>query len=193
MTEGFAFRPAPLRGPQEWHLDGDLLTGPQGSFDLATVEEANFVDMKIQLMRMRRLDLAGPRGLFRVAINSRLGLPGDHPDRASHRALCQAVASRLARRAPDLPVRIGEGGRLRKVWFGIGGMSLLMGLGIGLAALATGVESDRLVGMAVPLVVLAVFGGVTMNAHAPWRKRPEIPVSALPALLDALDPPQNTA
>lgn len=189
LTETYSFRPAPLRGPQDWHLDGDTLTGPPGTLDLSTVGQATLVDTRIQLMRMRRLDLTAPSGLIGIAINSRLGLPGDHPDRAAHRALCQAVARRMAHHAPDLPVRIGEGGRLRMVWFGIGVLALVMGLGLGIAALATGVDADRLVGMVVPVAALALFGAVIMHGHAPWRRRPEAPVSTLPALLDGLDRP----
>ncbi|MBV6635677.1 MAG: hypothetical protein KI788_07215 [Mameliella sp.] len=189
MTETYSFRPAPLRGPQDWQLDGDTLTGPQGTLDLSTVDQATLVDSKVQLTRMRRLDLTTPSGLIRIAINSRLGLPGDHPDRAAHRTLCSAVAERLARHAPDLPVRIGETGRLSMVWFGIGVLALVMGPGLGIAALATGVDADRLVGMVVPVAALALFGAVIMHGHAPWRRRPEVPVSTLPALLERLDRP----
>lgn len=192
LTERFSFKPAPLRAATEWRLEGDQLSGPQGSLDLGTVDQATLVDMKVQLMRMRRLDLSSPAGMIRIAINSRLGLPGTHPDRAAHRALCRAVAERLAERAPDLPVRSGEGGRLRAVWFGIGLLALVMGLGIGIAALATGVASDRITGMVLPLVVLVLFGAYTMYGHAPWRQRPTLPVSALPALLDSIDAPDAT-
>ncbi|WP_417206890.1 hypothetical protein [Antarctobacter sp.] len=191
MTETFTFRRAPLRAATGWRLEGDLLIGPPECpvprCALTEIEAAVFVDMSVQFMRLRRLDLIGPSGPFRIAINARRGLPPDDPDRAAHRALCQAVATRLAERAPDLPVRIGESGGLRRVWFGIGLLSLLTGLGIGAAALATGVRSDRLVGMAVPLAALAVFGGMLLHRYAPWRKQAEIPVSALPALLAALD------
>ncbi len=192
LAETYRFCPAPLRGPQDWQLDGDILTGPQGPLDLSTVDQATLVDSKVQLMRLRRLDLTAPSGLIRITINSRLGLPADHPDRAAHRALCSAVAERLARHAPDLPVRIGETGKLRMVWFGIGVLALVMGLGIGIAALATGVETDRLVGMVVPVAVLTLFGAVTLHSYAPWRRSPELPVATLPALLETLDRPDGS-
>lgn len=187
LTEVFTFRPAPLRAAQDWRLDGNTLTFPRGSYDLAEVEDAVFVDSRIQFMRLRRLDLTGPAGLCRIAINTRLGLSADDPNRAAHRALCQAVARQLAKRAPDPPVKLGETGGMRILWFCIGMMALVFSFGLGAAALATGVSSDRLAGMVVPLLVLALFGGVIVWRHALWRKLPQTPVSALPGLLDAMD------
>ncbi|WP_323771044.1 hypothetical protein [Antarctobacter sp.] len=190
MTEAFTFRLGPIGKTVTWRLEGDLLTGPHGTCDLSGIETAGFVDTTVQLMRMRRLDLKGPSGVCRISINTRRGLPPDDPNRAAHSALCRRVADRLSARAPDLTVTLGESGAMRALWFGIGVLSLVMGLGIGGAALATGVSSDRLVGMIAPVAVLALFGGVLMHRHAPWRKQPDIPVSELPALLDLLDPPK---
>ncbi|WP_089276907.1 hypothetical protein [Antarctobacter heliothermus] len=190
MTEDFTFRLAPIGKTVTWRLEGDLLTGPQGTCDLTGIETANFVDTTVQLIRMRRLDLRGASGLCRISVNTRLGLPPDDPNRAAHRALCRRVSEHLSSRAPDLPVKIGEAGAIRALWFGIGVLSLVMGLGIGIAALATGVSSDRLLGMIVPVTLLALFGAVLMHRHALWRTPLEIPVSALPAIVDLLDLPK---
>lgn len=192
MTEEFSFRPAPLRQAVEWRLDGDALEGPDGSFDLSRIERATFVETPIRGMRMRRLDLGGTEGVCRIAINSTRGLPPEDPDRAAHQDLCRAVAARLADRAPDLPVTIGERGAIRAIWFGLGVVSLLAGLGLGVGALASGLSGDRLIGAAVPLVLLTLLGGLLMSGCNPWRKPPQIPVEALPALLDTLEAPPES-
>lgn len=187
LAETFSFRPAPLRGPRDWRLEGGLLQGPDGACDLAQVTGARFVEMVVRGIRMRRLDLSGPEGLTRIAINSAEGLPPGDPDRAAHRALCVAVCQRLAERAPDLPVTLGESGAIRRVWFGIGILSLLMGPGIGIAALSTGVSGDRLAAIVLPVAMLGLLGLYLMTSFNPWRKLPEVPVSGLPALLEAMD------
>lgn len=190
MAEDFAFRLAPIGKTVNWRLEGDLLTGPHGTCDLTEIETAAFVESTVQLMRMRRLELCGPSGLCRISINTRLGLSPKNADRAAHRALCRRVAEHLSRRAPDLPVTLGETGAIKALWFGVGGLSFFMGLGIAVAALASGVSSDRWPGMIVPLIALVLLGGWLMHRYALWRKPVEIPVSALPTLVDLLDQPK---
>ncbi|SMX43236.1 hypothetical protein [Maliponia aquimaris] len=189
MADRWSFRPAALRARAEWRLDGDVLTGPQGRGDLGQVERAVFVETILRGTRMRRLDLVGPEGLTRIALNCSALLPPDDPDRAAHRALCLAVARRLAERTPDLPVALAETGAVRALWFGIGVMSMLAGPGIGIAALASGVSTDRLPAMAFPVLLLGALGAVLMWSNQPWKTAPTVPVSVLPKLIEAMDGP----
>lgn len=193
LADRWSFRPALLRAPAEWRLDGDVLTGPQGRRDLGQVERAVFVETMLRGTRMRRLDLVGPEGLTRIALNIGAGRPVDDPDRAAHRALCMAVATRLAARAPDLPVALAETGAVRALWFGIGVLALLAGPGIGITALATGVSADRLGAVAFPALMLGALGAVLMWSNQPWKTPPTVPVSILPKVIEAMDGPTQPA
>lgn len=187
--EVYSFRPAPLRGPQDWRLEeGRRLIGPDGPCDLSGVARARFIDSTMRGLRMRRLDLIGPDGLMcRIALNSRKGLPPQDPDRAAHRALCLDVLRTLTAQTPDLPVALKETGALRVLWFGIGLLALIAGPGIAIAAVATGVDADRLIPMLVPVLLLGAFGAFIAWTHAPWRKVPSLPVSIMPTIIETMD------
>ncbi|KUF11204.1 hypothetical protein [Pseudoponticoccus marisrubri] len=187
MAEVFSFRPASLRGAVDWRLEGDRLLTPEGWRDLSTLQGARLVQSTVRGILLRRLDLSFPEGRTRIAINVPRSAGPEQPDRRAHLALCRAIAAQLAKHQPQLPVHLGEGGRVRWVMFGMGAVSVLIALAIFFGALASGVSTDRLIGAAIPVGLLVLFGGAVMATTVPWAARPACTATELPARLARWD------
>ena len=180
----WSFKPALLRAAQDWRLNGTKLDGPGGHIDLSNVEKAAFVDQAMKGHRFTRLDLMESDRTLSISITSPAsGVPD--PDREEFFAVLLAVAQVLADRQPGLPVAIGEYGRTALIMFSIGVLSLLFGLGIGFAALASGLSGERLGAAAVPVLLLVAFGGTLGWARRPWKPALQISAASLPLIFEA--------
>ena len=188
----WSFKPALLRGAQEWRIEGTALDGPAGRIDLNDVERAAFVDQAMKGHSFTRLDLIEGDRTLSISITSPKTDDPD-PDRQAFFALTLAVAQILKDRRPGIPVTIGEYGRSALIMFVIGVLSLLVGVGIGAVALASGLSGERLGAAAVPVLLLVAFGGMVAWARRPWKPALELPAASLPILLEAYSGTQSSA
>ncbi|WP_127562267.1 hypothetical protein [Nioella ostreopsis] len=93
--------------------------------------------------------------------------------------LMKTVLTELASARPGMSVQVGAGKGLEWAMFVIGVVSALLGLGILGAALASGVSTARLMGAALPILLLGLVGYFLLVAYRPWRDVPPVPVEQL--------------
>lgn len=176
----FRFKPALLRAPQDWALDGDELRGPHGSFDLTTVTETALTEMGWYGSKILRLDLIHPEGKLSVGVTGASSNPNTH----AFADLVGAVLDRLAERDADLRLYIGERGPIRIVMFGIGLAAFAFAGVVGISTLA--VVGHDTVEVATGIAVMALFGLGVMVHYWPFGSAPKATVGAAPALVAAL-------
>ncbi|MFV1876333.1 hypothetical protein [Nioella sp.] len=93
--------------------------------------------------------------------------------------LMKTVLTELASARPGMSVQVGAGKGMEWTMFVIGVVSVLLGLGILGAALASGISTARLMGAALPILLLGLVGYFLMVAYKPWRDVPPVPVEQL--------------
>ena len=185
----FHINPAPLRKARGYRLENDRLTALSASgrqdweLDLSAVTAVQLSGLGQRGAALRQLDLKSGDTLRRISCNA----PPDSPSDTAHRALSAAVLSRLSELNPGLKVELGQSRATGWVFFGLGLASLVGAAAILSAALATGVSGGRLIGAAVPLVLMVGLGALLCSLHAPWRPRPQLPAGKLAARLTSAD------
>jgi hypothetical protein len=193
VTE-FRYRPAPIAAHQRIDPDADplILRDDSGAekwrMDWNRIDRAYYVEHPMKGVYMRRLDLIGgdPVKRHSVACTSPSGLPPEGSDGALYLQLVAKILDRLAAERPDFAVRLGEYGASRWVMLAIGVLSAVAGLGIFGLALATGISADRLIGAAVPTLLMAAIGVSLIWAYAPWRAHHRSPATKLAGGLRAI-------
>lgn len=176
----FRFKPALLRAPQDWELDGVELRGPHGSFDLTTVTETALTEMGWYGSKILRLDLIHPDGKLSVGVTGARSNPNTH----AFADLVGAVLDQLAQRDADLPLYIGERGTTRMVMFGIGMAAFAFAGVVGISTLA-GVGRNT-VEVVTGIAVMALFGLGVMVRYWPFGSPHKVTVGLAPALVAAL-------
>ena len=187
MSKDFSFHPAPARSQRHYRLDGQQLTQEDGwQLDLGQVTRAAYVQHRMGDSLMRRLDLWQGETRYTIGWNGAAG--GWTRDEGAHAflELCSQVGEALQDACPTLRLTWGEYGRYRKALFVIGLLSLLGGIGIFAAALASGVSGSRLMGAAVPMGLLVLLGGAIGLGNAPWRPLPSLDPKELAPILRAM-------
>lgn len=180
-AQSFRFKPALLRGAQDWVLEGSDLRTPHDRFNLNLVTETRFAEMGIKRGGViRRLDLSHPEGKLSIGVT---GVASD-TNVQTHADLVGAILARLAERDADLPLIIGEGGAPRFAMFLTGLFSLLAAAGLAIAVVVGNGRSNMEVFLSIG--VLAVFGLVIAARYWPWRSLPVLSVGMAPALMAAL-------
>jgi hypothetical protein len=183
----YAYKPAALRGSTQYALDAGRLQADDGwEIALGTVEAAAFVNHVMKGMRIIRLDLwqAGRRRSLSYSGGAR-NWRAD-PDAATFLRLARDVLQELGDHAPGLAVTLGERGRSRRIMFAIGVLAALSGLVLFVAALASGISSDRLIAAALPMLLLTAMGGMIGYGYAPWRRPAWATPGALAGVIDAI-------
>lgn len=180
----FDHRPAPLAKRRSYSLaEGRLTCAKDGEvewrLDLGLVEKAVLARHRVRRRQFLRLDLKGPEGWRSVSGNF-IGSGIGDTDLRTHLALIGAVVDALP---GGFMIGCGERGGWRHAWFGIGILALLSGAGILLGAILTGAETSRILVVALPMLVLSLFGYAVAMAHAPWRPVPMVRADALPGML----------
>ncbi len=188
MSLSVAIRPAPVRRAVTFTLEGTLLTAGERRVELAQVTAARFVDFGADKRPIRYLVLEHPEGALRIDCNAGGGLAAMDRDMQGFIDLAAAILDALAGAQPGLRVEIGERGAARWAMFGIGVVSLAVGIGLPLAALASGASGDRLLAAAVPSGILALVGIALALANAPGRDLPSLPPGALAEQVRAMRP-----
>lgn len=175
-----AFKPALLRGAVRYDVsENGLSVGPEGAPDwslrFSEITALRVVETVAQGHRLQRLDISVRDRLHRISLTVPTNTSPEHATQAAYDRVLFAVLQGVAHAGPDVPVFVGEARRARWAMFGIGVVSFLFAAGILIAALVSGLSSDRLIGASVPIAVLALFGVVLINANAPWRPELSIP------------------
>lgn len=182
----FSYRPAPLLGKVTFSLANGVLASheePGWELALADVTHAAFVQHRLGRTIMLRLDLSEGGTLRRLSYNGSSGGWRDVPDAHVFLDLAALVVRGLGIAQPGFTVTYGEYGRARTTMFAVGLASVLGGLGLFLAALATGVPAARLAAAAVPALLMLALGGTVAFAYAPWRKPRAVSAAALAPVL----------
>lgn len=186
-SQVFAFHPAPARAQRVYRLEGGVLRlDSDWNLDLRTVTRAAYVQHRVGDGLMRRLDLW--QGETRHTIGW-TGAAGGwvHDDGAyAFLALCGATGNALQAAAPGVSLTWGEYGRSRLALFLVGVLAVLGGLGIFAGAQLSGVSGDRLMGAAIPMALLVLFGGGVALVNAPWRRLPRLEPQGLAPILEAM-------
>ena len=191
MDERICYKSAPLGGVRclEVHNGFARLTTDSGELKdevrLADVVDVRFADVRVRYTVQRRLELVTEAGVFRLSISTTTGTEPSEEPVASYLAGAARLLDALHEQRPELDVEMGEGRRMRIVWFSIGAFSVLMSAGILVAALLTGVDGDKMAGAAVPMLVLAAFGAVMMRSNVPWAPWPRLSSKDVAVLLRA--------
>lgn len=206
VTDGrTSFKPALLAAPVTYEVTAtyvaqyDLHGTLNWRVDYADITALNHVAQSIDKKLFKRLDLHVGDRVHRIAINASFRTRRDDPQRSAFRRVISDVAGAISDARPDLQVLIGERGRAGTAMFGIGIACLVFAVGIGIAAVATGVSTDRFAEASVPLGIMAVFGGLVAWNYRPWRPHLHLPIATfaaamkadVPARPDADAPPEN--
>lgn len=181
----YAFKPALLRGTRTYALDGVVLTLHDDSrVDLAAITGAGFVNHSLSRNRIMRLDLWAGTEKHSIGYNTAEAAWRSDPDARAFLRLVRDVLRTVAEARPDLEVTLGETGKGRFAMFLVGVVSAVFGVALFVAALATGISSDRIAAGAIPMLLLLAFGGMIIRAYWPWRAPPTGKAGAVANVVD---------
>lgn len=196
----FEFKPAPIRRAVRVEIVGShvVLSDADGQakdeIDLRQAADLNFAEITTRDTTTRWLDVDHPGGRFRIACNTLGTDVGPDADRDEFRAASAAVLHAVEHVVPGIEVTIGTRGRMRWAYFGLGVAALAVGLGLPLAALATGVRMEKLVAGLLPSGLLLLMGLFLTAAYRPWLPAPRVPASQLAmALMSPASPTDEEA
>ncbi|WP_370323156.1 hypothetical protein [Henriciella pelagia] len=179
----FEFKPALMRGRDNWTLDSGLVTHNGEPFcSLERVTAARYAEMSVKHTHSEWFELTVPGRVHRVSCN----MPAGDDSNRQFRALCAAVLTDLVERKPDLQVTIGAGGAIRWAMFIIGAVAAVFGL-IVLASIGLGAIRDAKVGFALVFSLgFVAFGAWLAWSYRPWAPPLLLPVSVARDLLSRL-------
>lgn len=182
----FRYKPALLRGARVFDLSDRELrcSGADGTpiwqLDWTDITGAAFVEQTVGRSRIRRFELFhGKDQTQAISYNGRRGPVEADPDSVAHLQLIRAILDRLAVQDPDMAVKVGDFGRSRLYMFLAGLLSLVMGLGLGITMIATGVDMDKALAALTPVLLLLATGAMICFSYWPWRPVPTVRVGAL--------------
>ena len=178
MSQTFEYKCAPLGGNRiltvgESSAQFRKGSGEEkGSIEYSEIDGARYVSYEARDVWMSRLDLHAGENLFRVHLNVARGTSESEPPVSTFYEGCVSILRAISKHKPDLEIEIGEGGRVRMVWFCLGVFCLLVGVGIPLIAILTGVDWDRILTGIIPMGLMAFFGYLIARIYWPGRKPP---------------------
>lgn len=186
MKEGdLALKPAMMRSTQVYRVDGATLTrlendAPLWQLDLSAVSSVSYAQTSVNGVTSRYLELEAEGQIRRLSQTGDPSGPGK-----DFTTLVTAVLRALNTARPDIQIGWGIRGHARVVLFFLGLLCLLVGIGLPVAAIASGVSSDRFAAAALPSLLLLALGVVFSWANRPWAPLPTVPLSRLIAALEA--------
>ncbi|THD75660.1 hypothetical protein E7681_04180 [Thalassobius vesicularis] len=173
-----------MRPTQVYRVDGATLTrlendAPLWQLDLSAVSSVSYAQTSVSGVTSRYLQLEAEGQTRRLSQTGAPSGPGD-----DFTTLITTVLRALHAARPEIQIGWGIRGRARVVMFVLGVLCLLVGIGLPVAAIASGVSSDRFAAAALPSLLLLALGVVFSWANRPWEPLPTMPLSQLIATLD---------
>lgn len=187
----FSFKPALLRGARRYVLNGTLLECRNGekvewSADLGELQSLNFSDFRARGHLIWRLEVSAADVTHNIGLNAPVHGAASDPDVAQFIALADAIFETAEQTDGDMLVGYGARGFTRSALFGLGVLSALGGAGILLAAVFSGVSSDRIATASVGMLALIAMGVMLIHANHPWKKPLQLPVGTMRTVLEYL-------
>lgn len=163
--QGFAFKPAVLRGGDNWTIDSGMLTRNGELYcSFANVKSARFAQMSTNRTHSAWLDLQTDLRNNRIGCN----MPPGSADYVAFISLCTAVFEQLDQQEPKPPVAIGAGGGVRWSMFILGILTAIFGLFMAIMGLAGAVNRGTELGAIGGGCAAIVFGGWLGWSFRPW-------------------------
>jgi hypothetical protein len=177
----YGFKPALLRAELEFTLQDSVLTGPDWALDLRDVTAVSYAETSVRYVTNRYLELDANGQTRRVSQNIDTGAEAA---REPFSELVVAILRDVHALYPDMQVSYGMRGNARLGMFIVGVLSLGVGAGLPIAALATGVSGDRLLAALVPSLLLVLLGMGFGWGNRPWQAPPSVSLAKLIHSLD---------
>jgi len=194
--ETYSFKPALLAARREYAVSETQIICRTSDRDeewrvlLDEVDHVSFSEHYARSVRFWRLDLQANGVRRSISLTTGIGAPPDDPDCRAFLDLVDAVAAAMDAAQPGFQAGLGEFGRIRKIWFGLGVISALCGTTVLAVAIADGVSLDRLLVASIGLGFLIVMGLMLMRAYNPWKKPRLLPVTSMAAAVRAWVEPE---
>ncbi|MEQ8559073.1 MAG: hypothetical protein RIB03_12215 [Henriciella sp.] len=164
-VQSFEFKPALMRGRDNWTLDGGFLTRNGELFcDLGMVDSARFAEMSSQRSYAAWLDLHEGKTRRRIACNIRR--PSDQ--NREFMSLAGAVFEHLAERKPELKVAIGAGSGVRWAFFIMGALMVLGAIAFMIAETIMDAPQSEILVALIFCALFAGVGGLMAANNRPW-------------------------
>lgn len=159
--QSFEFKPALLRGRDNWTVDSGMLTrNGELYLSFADVTGLHFGELSVRQTHSAWLDIETSANRHHISCNAP---PGD-TNREAFLAFCAAIVSEVGDVKPDVMMKVGVGGGPRWILFLLG-LSMILA---GIAGMALSQEARR--GMEMfALVAGAGFAVVGMVMAFVWR------------------------
>lgn len=174
-VQSFEFKPALMRGRNNWTLDAGFLTRNGELFcSLDNITGVRFAQMRVRYTHSAWLDLAFAGGRHRITCNMP---PGDE-SHSQFLTLVTSILDELSDRKPDMQVAMGAGSGVRWAMFLIGVFAALFGLAFLLITASGGVRESK-------ALFAYVFGSgfTAFGVGLAWVYRPWAPPALLPVAL----------
>jgi hypothetical protein len=172
-VQRLSYRPGLIRAPVSLEIGETGMRHAGGAFhnwtDLTGVHFASWRSGRVQ----------GAKLLLTFHSGQEVIAAGFAPGDRAIPELIKTVLTAVAAARPGMSVQVSAGMGVAWAMFAIGVVSALLGLGILGAALASGVSAGRLMGAALPILLLGLVGYFLIVAYRPWREAPPVPVEQL--------------
>ena len=108
--QSFEFKPALLRGRDNWTVDSGMLTcNGELYLSFADVTSLHFGEMTVRQTHSAWLDIETSETRHRIGCNA----PRGDQNSEQFLALCQAIVADVSEKKPDLAMKVGVGGGAR--------------------------------------------------------------------------------
>lgn len=176
-------RPAPVSAPVTLTLGEDTISDGSVSLALADIVHVRHSSRLFRGVRSDYVDLTERAGArLRIACSGPAGRWGGFEDSAAFITIIAAVAESLADRQPELTVCLEDSMLWRWVYFVMGLVMVLFGVGFAGFVIHDGVDMDRAAGPLAVLGGMALFGAFLAWSSRPWRAERTIPMATWRAL-----------
>ena len=182
-VQSFEFKPALMRGRDNWTLDAGFLTRNGELFcSLDNVAGVRFAQLSARHTHSSWLDLTLEDRKERISCN----LPPGDESNSQFLALAAAILADLETRKPDLKVAFGAGGAVRIAMFAIGLLALVFGLIVWIILANGGVRESRALMAFLFAGGFVLFGGGLAWSYRPWAPAAMVPVETARLLVAGL-------
>lgn len=159
--QSFEFKPALLRGRDNWTVDSGMLTcNGELYLSFADVTGLRFGELSTRRTHSAWLEVTTPDHNYRIGCNA----PRGDQNNEQFLALCRAIVDEVGEVQPDLKLKVGVGGAPRWIFFLLGLAMIVAGI----VGMAFSQETRR--GMELyALTAGACFAAVGLLVASVWR------------------------